>query len=84
LFNNNFLSGISNVLDTHQDQTSSDEQAGADSVAGAKVASLLEKFFLGASALAARYGGHSDTNEKANWDHDWNGNDSADDFSTAT
>ena len=84
LFNNNFLSGISNVLEAHRDQTSSDEETSADAVAGAKVASLLQKFFLGASALAAGYSGHPDTNEKANGDHDWNGNDSADDFSTAT
>jgi hypothetical protein len=45
---------------------------------------LLEKFFLGASALAARHGSHPDTNEKADGYHDWNGNDSTEDFSTAT
>jgi len=84
LFNNNFLSAILNVVDTHRDQASSDEQAGADSVAGAKVVSLLEKFFLGASALAACHGGHSHANQKANGYHDWNGDDSTDDLSTAT
>ena len=84
LFNNNFLSRVSNVLDAHRDQTSSDKEAGADAVAGAKVASLLEKFLLGASALEARHRGHPNTNEKADGYHDWNGDDSANDFSTAT
>ena len=84
LFNNNFLSRVSNVLDAHRDQTSSDKEAGADAVAGAKVASLLEKFLLGASALEAGDGGHPNTDEKADGYHNWNGDDSADDFSTAT
>ncbi len=41
LFRNYFLSRISNVVNTHRDQTASDEQAGADAVACAKVASLF-------------------------------------------
>jgi hypothetical protein len=84
LFDDNFLSTISNVVDTHRDQASSNKETCADAVAGAIIVSLLEKFFLGASALQACHSGHAHANEKANGHHNWNGDDSTDHFSAAT
>jgi len=84
LLNNNFLSRVSNVVDAHRDQASSNKETRTDAVAGAIIASLLEKFFLGASALEACNSSHAHANQKANGYHNWNGDKSTDDFSAAT